>query len=177
MQRKIFLSACFCLGLITFQPAAAAPEMAKVFIETHENNGYYGDAIRVVFSTVMALQSHNDSRISYQEGVNTPKAPAGYSDQGGASAINAARNYTVTITPEQGSNTTPYTGTWADLGGRALFDPHDPHKRTILLLPPQPNATLFRPGDTVEVTLAPTIQDAAGQPLNPAQNKRKNRSS
>lgn len=181
MRKFLLISGCLFLSLTTLTPvpslAANTPEIAKVFIETHENNGYYGDAIRIVFSKPMALQSQTDPRISHQAGVNTPQAPAGYSENGGASAKNAARNYIITITPEQGSNTSPYTGTWADLGGIAVYDTYDPQKTTVLLLPPSTTTNLFQPGDIVEVSLALTVQDSEGVTLNSEKSKYTSRSS
>lgn len=178
-MKKLF----FALTLLTsltlqhIANAAVAPELAKVFIETDESDNYYGDAIRIVFSKPMFNSATQDTRVNHNPNGNSPKAPAGYSEQGGQSAVNAAKNYLITIIPEQGSNTQAFTGTWKELGGKAVFDPHDPEKKTILLLPAHKHQVLFRPGDDVEITIANTIQDLEGVALNPSKNKKKKRSS
>ena len=77
--------------------------------------------------------------------------------------------YGVKITPAQGSPTVSYEGTWANRGGTAIYDPYDPNKRTVILLPPTSSTQFFFPGDLV--TVAPTIEDPSGNSMETSKNK------
>jgi len=57
------------------------------------------------------------------------------------------------------------------IGGKAVYDEYDPQKKTVILLPPSKTADIYKPGDTVEVTVAGTVEDPAGNAMDTANNK------
>ncbi|MBT9545828.1 MAG: hypothetical protein IV090_10605 [Candidatus Sericytochromatia bacterium] len=147
------------------------PGVEQVFIETHENNGVYGDSIVVVYDTPMLIDSQPHPLAGGMEDLNgVPNAelaaPAEYPHhRGRATRRNAAKNYRVKITPGPYSRTPAFEGTWAELGGDAIYHPGDPTKRLVLLKPSQKNIPYFEPGDRVEVTVEPTVKGPRGKAM------------
>jgi len=165
------------LGLAAQAQQAQGPKLEKIFVSTAENSGIHGDAILLIFDQPMTRVNWVDGRISHSP-MKTPKAPAGYANQNnGQSARNAARNYIVKILPGPGSDTPPFEGTWADLGGTAIFEAHDSEGKMVLLLPPNSRSKLFVPGDSVEVTVSSSVTDPQGRGLNTAAAKRQSKAS
>lgn len=154
------------------------PEVADIFVQTRENDGVYGDAIVVVFSEPMLIDSQPNPLAGGMEDVNNVagselKAPAEYPrHHGHATARRSAQNYRIKITPGPYSHTQAFTGTWADLGGEALYHPGDSNKRMVLLKPPSKGHRFFEPGDQVEVTVAETIVDPQGNRMKVNRNKK-----
>lgn len=162
-MKKSLILLCLGLGLSWGGESAqsASPvQIKQIFVDTAENSSVKGDAIVIQFNQAMNRSNWVDNRISHTA-QNTPKAPAGYTQPANSqSARNAARNYTVKITPRSGSRTAAYTGTWANLGGSAFYDPQD--SSLVILVPPSVRSQLFTPGDWVEVTAASSLTNAEG---------------
>lgn len=148
------------------------PEVDLIVPQTLENQGIYGDAIKVFYSSPMnhdhtSTGSITDETIMAAERPQQPDFPG----------KNPAKNYHIKITPGPNSTTPAFEGTWASLGGRAKFDPYDPERKTIVLYFPEsdPRKTrnVFLPGDEVEVTATPTIQDNQGHAMQTGNDKHK----
>jgi len=147
-----------------------APQVQSLLAQTAETGGVYGDALRIRFSEAMVF--YTLSRViaggMRDRGVGVPEswreAPAGYpGHKGHATSRQAARNYTVQITPA-GYSFPSFEGSWYELGGNAFYDPADPSGRTVVLTPP-PGANLFQPGDRIQVSVSATVLDPAGNAL------------
>ena len=155
------------------------PEVETIFIETQENTAVYGDSILVVYNQPMLLNEQPYPLAGGMSDVNNVpgsefEAPAEYPfNHGNATAKKSAKNYQVKITPGPYSNTQPYQGTWADLGGEAYYHPSDTNKRIILLKPPSKNSNFFAPGDRVEVTIANTVKNPKQKKMRLGKNKKK----
>ncbi|PIQ25467.1 hypothetical protein COW36_20700 [bacterium (Candidatus Blackallbacteria) CG17_big_fil_post_rev_8_21_14_2_50_48_46] len=160
------LSALLCL-VSTLPAQSVSPlQLKQIFVATAENSFVKGDTITLQFNQPMNRANWVDGRISHSA-QTTPKAPAGYSEPAGSqSAVNAARNYTVKITPGPGSKTHAYTGTWASLGGTALYEPQD--SSIVYLLPPNPRTQVFAPGDQVELIAVNTLTSPDGTVIDPS---------
>jgi len=170
------------------------PEVFAVFAETAENGSVHGDSVLVVYKTSMLIPAQPHPLAGGMQDLNNVpgselEAPAEYpGNSGNATGRNAARNYRVKITPAPYSRTQalrqPLTallslrlataaleGTWAELGGKALYHPSDQHKRMVLLVPPEPAQNLFEPGDQVEITVAESVKGPHGKKLKAGKNK------
>lgn len=151
------------------------PDVLKVIAETAESGGFYGDSLQVVFSESMIVYTKSRiiagglaDRIGLAERVGLvaaeKMAPAGHPEATQkATAREAARNYTVVLTPP-GALAPTYQGTWYELGGSAYYDPNDASHSTVLLIGPG-QADLFQPGTQIQVKVAPTVVDPAGNPV------------
>lgn len=157
-------------GLILFAAATSAisspdqPEVDLIVPQTLENQGIYGDAIKVFYSSPMLHAQATESLMAAER-----------PQQNDFPGKNPAKNYHIKITPGPNSTTPAFEGTWASLGGRAKFDPYDPQGKTIVLYfaesDPRKTRNVFLPGDEVEVTAIPTIQDNQGHAMQTNNNR------
>jgi len=153
------------------------PEVFAVFAETAENGSVHGDSVLVVYKTSMLIPAQPHPLAGGMQDLNNVpgselEAPAEYpGNSGNATGRNAARNYRVKITPAPYSRTQAFEGTWAELGGKAIYHPSDQHKRMVLLVPPEPAQNLFEPGDQVEITVAESVKGPHGKKLKAGKNK------
>ncbi len=188
MKKVYAISAILAGSLLTlgtalsFVPLSAnevvdAPEVERVFVETGENNSVHGDSILVVYSTPMLILAQPYPLAGGMQDVNNVpgselEAPAEYpAHHGNANGQKAAHNYQIRITPGPYSRTQFFEGTWADLGGEAIYHPSDQTKKIVLLVPPQPSSKLFEPGDQIEITVATTVKSPHGQAIKAGKNK------
>lgn len=144
-------------GFFISSALALPPQLVSISVETGENQSPYGDSIKLRFNQNMR-SSLPDSRI--RSSVDIPKAPAGYENVSNSVYI-SAKNYTLKIIPELLGRTAPYAGNWFDLGGLAMFDPYDPTGKTVLLLLKNQAYDIFKPGDTIDLSVSQTITNAA----------------
>lgn len=140
------------------------PGIDSILAATAENSGLNsdGDAIKVRFSKRMIHYTFSGPIAGGISG-NASTAAAAVSDGNDTvSAFAAANNYFITIS----RNGTPIQSdvAWSTLtGGLAVYDTNDPTHKTVLLLP---NSTdIYQPGDDVEVRVASTVLDPAGNSL------------
>jgi hypothetical protein len=144
---KKTLLACLVLATTawSWQPAQSASpvQLKQIFVDTAENSSVRGDAITIVFNQAMNRANWVDNRISHSA-QTTPKAPAGYTQPASS----------------QSARTAAYTGTWANLGGSAIYDAQD--SSMVLLVPASLRSQLFTPGDSIEITAANTLTTAEG---------------
>lgn len=167
-MKKVYIGLTACvmtLGFLSTTFNAQADNslaVEKIIINTDENDSFYGDSVRVIFNKPINRANWADFRITAL--TSLPKAPAGYTTN--HSAKSAAKNYSIEILVEEGSTTRPFIGTWADLGGSAIFDKYDPKKKTVILIPPSKKSNFFSPGDKVKVTVASTLVDPENNKMN-----------
>lgn len=178
MKKLTFLLLTLLALTMTAEAANPRAELKSIFAQTKENQGINGDAIIIVYTKKMLIESQPHPLAGGMEDINNvpgseKKAPAEYPHhRGNANGRNAAKNYWIKITPGSGSRTQPYQGTWADLGGTAVYMSADPYKTMVILKPPGLQSNLFAPGDQIEVTIATTVVDPQGETIHPQKNKR-----
>jgi hypothetical protein len=138
------------------------PGVDSIVATTAENSGQNsdGDVIKVRFSERMIHYTLSGAVAGGISGNGTEAAGAVTDGSDTISGSEAANNYFVTITRDgivQQNNIK-----WGVLtdGGQALFDTNDPTHKTVLLLPNGFNA--YIPGDNVEIRVATTVLDPAG---------------
>jgi len=164
IMRQIHWLLCFLLLI----PGVAAwgnnlpASLRSVYASTAENDSLHGDSIYIRFQQPITAPNWVDPRIV--SSVAIPGAPAGDLGGNALAAINAAKNYQVKITPEVGSTTQPFTGTWHQLGGKAIYDPNDPEYKTVILVLTSPQ-NIFKPGDKIELTFLTDLVGRQGQSL------------
>ncbi len=157
MKKVLQLLGFLSLGMVSvagLANAAEAPKIQHVSVQTDENQGLYGDSIYVLFNNPMyplATGSENNLVAVLPNDTTT--------------LVNPAKNYFIKVLPGPGSRTPVYQGTWADLGGRAVFVTEQAGYRLVRLYLPANIAqrNLFRPGDRVELTMPQTVTDVLGQ--------------
>ena len=110
--------------------------------QTAENSGTNsdGDAIKVRFSERMIHYTLSPTIAGGKNGVTSQAAGANNS----VTAEQAAMNYKVTVI--RSGATMLNQATWANLGGRAIFDTNDPTHKTVILLPPTASAASYTAG-------------------------------
>ena len=180
MDKRFILTALLMGGLmLPLEASGIRPELKSVHPESLENQGVHGDAIVVIYTKRMLIPAKPHPLAGGMEDVNNvpgseKKATAEYPHhQGNVTGRNVAKNYLITITPAMGSKTTSFQGTWADLGGTAIYHPSDPNNQMILLLPPSKTTHIFTPGDIVEITVVTTVSDPEGNTMHPQKNHQK----
>ena len=119
-------------------------------------NGSSGDLIKVRFSEPMRYNTLGNI-VAGGMGGNILQAVAAI---GALPASGVANNYTVSVI--RTGTTLLNQVTWGSLGGGATFDINDTTNKTVLLQPPTAGTDLFKPGDTVRVTVADSVLDPAG---------------
>lgn len=115
------------------------PGITSVTAQTDENSGTNGDAIQVKYSEPMIFYTKSVPIAGGKSDTpsSTAQAPAGFPNAINSTPENAAKNYTVTITP-QGTTIASFTGSWYELGGTAVYDViADATHKTVILLPPK----------------------------------------
>ena len=111
-----------------------------------------GDTIKVRFSERMI---HYTLSKTIAGGMNG-HSPSAAGDVGSTGVV-AAENYEVSVAGAPAFQ-------WSDVGS-AVFDASDPTDKTVLLLPRDISAALFSSGDTLDVRIASTVLDPAGNSL------------
>jgi hypothetical protein len=96
------------------------------------------------------------------EAESCKQAPAAYPAAKLCSAHKAAENYSVKVSNPEGK--TLFQGSWADLGGEAIYGTWDPSYKTVVLSTKVPHPAFVR-GAKVEITPSPELIDPAGNPL------------
>jgi len=94
------------------------------------------------------------------------QAPAGYPGSG-AGAIQASHNYFVKVNRQK---ETLFSGTWGSLGGQSQYAAWDHSYKTVLLLP-GPYWQPLHSGDQIELIVAQTVSDPAGNAISPKHNR------
>lgn len=144
----------------TIQPDEVKPRISSLRIQTDENQGNNGDAIKVVFNKRMILYTKVRTIAGGgddMDGSSAQKAPAGYPGAINATNRQVAKNYSISVIP-MGNTTTTYVGTWFALGGQVVYDSEDPTHKTVLLLPTQKtDATVLTNGIYLNTLKATTI--------------------
>ena len=126
------------------------PRLAQLTASSAEGlNTTSGDTIKVRFSERMI---HYTASKIIAGGMNghSPSAAGDF----GLSGVVAAENYQVSVAGAPAFQ-------WSDVGS-AVFDASDLTHKTVLLLPRDISAALFSSGDTLEVRVATTVLDPAG---------------
>ncbi len=154
------------------------PGIDSIVATTSENSGANsdGDVIKVRFSERMIHYTLSGAIAGGISGNATEAAGAVQGRNGGSEANEAANNYFITITRDGNialdnefrkldvefrKENTPWGGQLTNFQGRAVFDTNDPTHKTVLLLPGAGNE-VYLPGDNVEVRVATTVLDPAG---------------
>ncbi|MBT9548235.1 MAG: carboxypeptidase regulatory-like domain-containing protein [Candidatus Sericytochromatia bacterium] len=111
------------------------PFVTGITVETNENAGQNGDAVKVRFSERMIIYTRDIAIAGGMSNIvdSDQKAPAAYPGGTIATSTATAKNYQITVTQTGGG--TAYAGTWAALGGTAMYDTTDLTYKTVLLLP------------------------------------------
>ncbi len=152
-------------------PDTLAPQLSSLQVETAENGGLNGDAIRVRFSERMIHYTYDTTIAGGMENTagSATKAPAAYPGGSVATGTATACNYQIRVV-RAGSEimNTSWCNLPGGLSGRALYSTDDPTHKSVLLLPPN-GADIYKPGDTILLTVATTVMDPAGNTLSPSQ--------
>ncbi|MEZ0373186.1 MAG: Ig-like domain-containing protein [Candidatus Sericytochromatia bacterium] len=120
-------------------PEQTAPVLDELTVESEENEGDDGDALRVKFSEAMILRTLTHSIAGGLAGRNRilralEQAPADHPEAAYDDPdATAAKNYSVEVTPVSGA---AWAMSWQLLGGSVLYDIYDPEAKTVVLLPP-----------------------------------------
>jgi hypothetical protein len=152
------------------------PGVDSIVATTAENSGQNsdGDVIKVRFSERMIHYTLSGAVAGGISGNGTEAAAAVTDGNDTVDANVAANNYFVTITRDGNVevNNVAWGGSVTNFGGRAVYDTNDPTHKTILLLPGTNNpigrpiepstVDVYRPGDNVEIRVATTVLDPAG---------------
>ncbi len=136
-----------------------APSVLLINANAAENGNTSGDAIKVRFSEPMRYNTLGPVIAGGMGGVISAAAAA----IGSLPTSGVANNYTISVTRLG----TPILDqvTWGSLGGSATFDVDDTTNQTVLLQPPTAGTDLFRPGDLVNVNIANSVLDPAGNSI------------
>jgi len=144
------------------QTDMVSPSVSQIQAKTQENDPLFGDRILVRFSERMiyslpgaVVKGGINGNASQAVAMNALVNPS-----------QAAANYWITVTrPGQG---VILDTSWGDLiNGMVVTHIDDPTRQTILLTGVEQD--VFQPGDQVTVTVAPTVLDPAGNPMQAGQ--------
>lgn len=133
------------------------PGLSSISALTSENGSLGGDSLKVKLNEAMLVSTKSADLVGGLNG-DTSQSPL------------SASNYFITVT--RSGETIANHISWAELGGRVVFDSDDPSRRTLLLLPSSGNADIFTPGDVVKLDMASSVVDPAGNTMNPGQTSR-----
>ena len=142
------------------------PVVDSIVANSKENSsGTEGDTIKVRFSERMVHYTLSGTVAGGMEGTAT-SAPAGV---GESDAEEAAENYYISINgtdkgdwrtiPTNASSPAPTSD------NKAVFDSSDPTHKTVLLVLSDTDDDIFEPGDDIEVRVATTVLDPAGNSI------------
>ncbi len=136
-----------------------APRPISMFAQTDEGSSPDGDAIKIRFSERMIHYALGPTIAGGMGGTTSAAVAANNS----VTANEAAANYTIRVVRNGIEIVAPQLA--SDLGYRAIFDTFDTAHRTVILLPPVVNGDIYEPGDQVTITVAGTVVDPAGNPM------------
>lgn len=131
------------------------PSLLSISALTSEGGAGSGDSLKIRFSEPMLVITRSADLTGGING-NTSQSPL------------SAANYLITVT--RAGETLINNISWAELGGRVVFDSDDSSRRSLRLIPSSSSEDIFAPGDLVKLEASSSIVDPAGNTLDPAKN-------